>query len=298
MRQTVLLITLVGEQPIPNLLPVRYLKPESVLYICTEKTRPVGERLIKLSPEGRMVIVQPYDIARIDSALEKALEGAGQVIVNLTGGTKPMCLAAYQFAARHGFPILYIDSEKRPPRLQTYQVEQKALILEEDCAIPAVISADDYLRAHLPGYQLEGFSREGGHLTDGGLFEKTVHDTLKGHFDELLAGVRPEGVAGQIEIDLIVRSGNRVAIAEVKLGDAAGKGPKAGLDQLNTAAGREYLGIYAGRVLVTGRTQNAPIRRLASARGIHLVELPGYIPGHALSREESKRLVSCFEQAL
>lgn len=43
-RGTVM-ISLVGEQPVPNLLAVLHVRPEHVVLVCTERTKGVSERL-------------------------------------------------------------------------------------------------------------------------------------------------------------------------------------------------------------------------------------------------------------
>ena len=45
-----------------------------------------------------------------------------------------------------------------------------------------------------------------------------------------------------MEIDLIFRCGNSIGIAELKTGKSATE--KEGIDQLNAACAREYLGTY------------------------------------------------------
>jgi hypothetical protein len=103
--------------------------------------------------------------------------------------------------------------------------------------------------------------------------------------DEIKVGVRPEGVADQIEIDLVVRCGNQLGIVEAKMGAS-----KAGIDQLSTAGGARYLGTYTARFLVVGRRLYSQHKTLAQARNVIVIEMPGYTDGRALGRDEADRL--------
>jgi hypothetical protein len=295
------MIALVGEQPIPNLLPVRHLKPAKTVLVYTATTEKTAQRLAKIIPNsaGHKLAASPYEVGKILAGLTQATSGESGVYFNLTGGTKPMALAAYTLAARMGAPFIYLQSERPPETLYLYEFAQGQPVLQSTEPLPPLINADDYLRAHLPGYRAVGCSRdENGEITDGGLFEQAIYDALKKEDDlEVLAGVRPEGVADQIEVDLVVRCGNRVGIAEVKLGDKGGQKPKQGLDQLATAGGREYLGTYTAKFLIVARRQTRGIHALADARQIKVIELPGYRDGK-LPPEERQRLVQTIRDRL
>lgn len=288
------MIALVGEQPIPNLLPVRHLKPDKTILVYTDTTEKTAQRLEKIisNAEGYKLKAPAYEITKILDELSGVVNGQDGVYFNLTGGTKTMALAAYTLAAQRSAPFIYLQSEKVPETLYRYEFIQDRLVRTAQEALPTLITTDDYLKAHLPGYRVVGFSRdENGELTTGGLFEQAIYDVLKRQDDlEVVAGVRPEGVADQIEIDLVVRRGNRVGIAEVKLGDKEGEKPKQGLDQLATAGGREYLGTYTAKFLIVARRQRRELRTLADSRQVKVIELPGYWDGK-LPPEEAQRLV-------
>jgi hypothetical protein len=122
------------------------------------------------------------------------------------------------------------------------------------------------LRAHLPGYVIHGPSTK-----SGGAFEIAVGSALKSAGFEVLAGVRPNGVAEQIELDLVIRHKNQVGIAEVKMGGE--ERPKQGIDQLGTASSREYLGTYTERFLILAKQPNAAIRELAKEKKVTVIVL-------------------------
>ena len=131
----------------------------------------------------------------------------------------------------------------------------------------------------------------------GGLFEQAVFRALQPQVDEMLAGVRPEGVADQIEMDLVLRVGNQVGVAEVKLGGRAER-PKQGIDQLSTAASREYLGTYTAKFLITANPLARSVLQLAREKQVTVVTLTGYRPGDPLSPAEQQRLVQAVRQRL
>ena len=120
-----------------------------------------------------------------------------------------------------------------------------------------------------------------------------VYDALAPHVDEVMAGVRPSGVAKQIEIDLVVRQGNNVGIIEAKTGIK-----KAGIDQLDTAGNPHYLGDFLAKMLVTGRYLPRAHKALATAQEIRVIELPGYSDRAGLPSQDKQRLVQTVQQAL
>ena len=157
-------------------------------------------------------------------------------------------------------------------------------------SVPSVLTIDDYLRAHLESYAVTGPAN-----APGGDFEIAVAKALNGAVDELSPGVKP---AGALEIDLVVRCGNRVGICEVKSGKKSGT--KEGIDQLATAGGREFLGTYTTRFLIVDREwkDRTNLMELAEAREVVLIELPGYHDGQHLDDKDAKTLRDRVRQRL
>ncbi|MGQ9787499.1 MAG: hypothetical protein ACUVSJ_13690 [Anaerolineae bacterium] len=269
------MIALVGEQPIPNLLPMRYLKPDGLVLVYTKRTEKVAQRLQQLLGDAEtyaLKIENPYDIAAIRDKIRAAVAGETDQLFNLTGGTKTMVLAAYDLAREAKSPILYLQTEGPRGRdqqsvLYRYTWRGDTLELQERYVIDQpLITLDDYLRVHFEGYEKRGFSRE-----KGGELERAVYKALHGWVDEIEAGICPDDVKEQVEIDLAVRCGNQVGFIEVKGGgDESGKDA---VDQLTTAAARELAGTYIARFLVTGRTQRDEYKAVATALNISVVEL-------------------------
>ena len=297
-----MLISLIGEQPIPNLLPIRYLNPARNLLVYTSKTKERA-RLLRRLIGGHEdlrddLLVDAYDFPKILARLQERLANEETVQFNLTGGTKMMALAAYALAVQKKAEFMYVESEKHNSLLYRYQFQNGLPQLRESPAMPTLITAGEYLKAHLPGFEERGFSTdERGNLSEGGLFEKAVYGALKQYGFDVLAGVRPAGVEDQIEIDLVFRIENQVGIAEVKLG--GGDSGKRGLDQLKMAGEQAYLGTYTAQFMIVaaprlyGRAQG-----LAARRGVTVITLPEYQHGKPLPPVAAQRLVNQIYQRL
>jgi hypothetical protein len=297
-----ILLSLLGEQPIPNLLPALHLKPARNILVYTDRTEAVARRLARILPNACLedLQVSPYEIEKVIARLSSLLVTGEETWFNLTGGTKTMALAAYQVAARGGCPFVYLESEQRRSLLYAYSFKDGVPVLTEKHEIGALIKINDYLLAHLEGYREEGFHTDPttGKLDSGGLFEQAGYNALQQTSFEVLAGVRPEKVGNQLEIDLVFRLSNQVGIAEFKLGDKKGETLKRGLDQLTNVGGREYLGTYTTKFLVAGRIASPSVKTLAEARAITVVELPYYQTGRPLSKEDAQKLVSAIRAKL
>lgn len=287
-----ILVSLIGEQPIPNLLPLRFLKPEKTWLVYSRLTAPQAERLQRMEPETialHRLRSDPYHIEAVRAELAEAFPAGQAMQYNLTGGTKPMALAAFLHAQECSYPFVYLQSENNRSLLYAYEFRQGRPNMTQQVEIPEIITASDYLNVHLPGYTEDGPSKD-----EGGAFEQALAQILRRAGFEVLVGVRPLGVQEQIEIDLVIRWGNRVGIAEVKLADREGIGPKHGIDQLTNAGGREYLGTYTTRFLITARRQSSRIRTLAQQRAIQIIEFPG----EKLSSQDQESLVRQVKEAL
>ena len=296
-----LLISLIGEQPIPNLLLVRALQPERSILVCTDRTQAVAARLraiIGSQPGAELDLCIPaFDFDQALKRLQARLAGESGMVFNLTGGTKMMAMAAFALAVQTSSPFVYIENEHS--RLHRYRLSNNQVSAEPLQELPTLITIDEYLRAHLPGYTLTGFHhRESGELDNGGLFEQAVFNAVNGQVDEALAGVRPAGSAGQIELDLVVRCGNQVGIAEIKLG--GGPSPKNALDQLKMAGEPSYLGTYTALFLVIARAHmpSEGLEELARQRNITIIHLPDYRKGLPLSEADACRLVEMMRRRL
>ncbi len=299
------LISLIGEQPVPNLLPIYHLKPEEVILVYTNFTQQVFKRLkrllkpaISVNPpkEEENQSVDPYDIPRIVNSLfdfiKKNKWDSSELIFNLTGGTKPMGFAAFEVAKQLNCHFVYLQSQGSQSKLFFYKFDHDEVKSIKCEIIPEAITLHDYLMSFLDGYTI----KEEFESSKGWQFEKAVYQILEPKLDECFAGVK---LAEAIDIDLVCRLGNQVAIVEVKQGEKARK--KEGIDQLNTAGSREFLGTYTKKVLVIDRVWDhtrSNLRRLAEAHQITLIELPSFSASGIISEDEAKLAVEIIHRLL
>ncbi len=295
-----ILVTLIGEQPMANLLPIRYLSPARVLLLFSRRTQPVSDKLRRVlsrwrtsSHEPQIEVfeeeVQPYDIASARQAILGALERYGwepsRTVFNLTGGTKPMMLAAYDVAHSRRVRTAYLQSEHSRSLLYHYSFDDgsEGLAVDRVAEIPGIITLKDYLDVHLgvDGYACGQFAKGPGKA-----FELAVFAALRDVVDEACAGIR---IGGVVDIDLAVRCGNQVGIAEIKTGRDARR--KRGIDQLGTAAHPTFLGRYTATFLIIDRYHTGTnLPELASERGITVIELPSFSIGGTISEEDRSKL--------
>lgn len=285
-----IMISLIGEQPIPNLLPIRYQPPAVAVLVYSDLTKKAAERLRKLLPPGCQAVdcpVSAYDIEAIRQALVKLIKDKGwgvpDLLFNLTGGTKAMALAAYLAAAEKQADFLYLQSEGKQTRLYRYKFAAPGTPhVADDSLLPGLLTIDDYLRAFVDSYQLTGFANE----QEGGLFERAIHAALQPAVDEIVVGAK---LLGALDVDFVVRCANQVGIIEAK----TGPGLKKGLDQLGAAGEQRYLGTYTQKILVSDQQWNhtrSNLRELAEARRIEVIEVPSFGAQGQLSAEDAARL--------
>jgi len=292
-------INLIGEQPAPNLLPVYELQPQHVLLVATERTKEVAHRLKKLLKQkdyrGDILLVDAYNTSQAMSKIRKEIERYSDdntcIIGNFTGGTKLMVLAllrALSHRPRECVELCYFRTERTQGVLYFY--DSVTFQQTEEVRVKSSLSLDDYLSAYLDEYHFTGFGSGSGKA-----FEETVADVVERNVDELKIGLKK---GGALDIDLIFRCGNQVGIAEVKTGQKART--KEGIDQLNTAGGREFLGTYVKKFLIVDSSWDklTNLKELAEARDIVLIELPSFRSHGKLSTEDEHKLINTIRSTL
>lgn len=113
------MLVLVGEQRMPNIFPLKeYPQIRHVMMIYSPKTESTVSDLKKwldsngiTSSEEKCDAVN--DLKSVALISEKFLKNKSPVLVNVTGGTKIMSLAAFGAAVSHNCPVLYVDTENR-----------------------------------------------------------------------------------------------------------------------------------------------------------------------------------------
>jgi hypothetical protein len=279
------MIALVGEQPLPNLLPIRHYRPRSAVLIYTARTREVFERLSQTLGQETLTIrgveVDPYNIIAIEQAICAAIRELEEheLLFNLTGGTKAMALAAYRVAEQRQAEVLYLESERGQSLAYRYDWINGALHVGQKETLPACLTLSHMLNVHLgPGmWQERGPSRQ-----EGGPFEKAIADALRPVVDEVMVGVN---ALGQIDIDVAVRLGNQFGIIEAKDGE---KGSRLdGIKQLSNAW--RHLGTFTQQFYVITVEPNKAHEALVDASRIQVISLPSYQTGERVLPEADAR---------
>jgi len=263
-----ILINLIGEQPIPNLIPILYFKPDRVINIFSNTTESVRRKIELIYPNSEPLNVDAYNFNEIKERIKGKIQGiSDSFLFNITGATKIMSLALYEVAKENKSDFIYLQSEGNQSIIYKYSFNNFGIISER-IIVPELIDIDLYLKAHLIDYQIFPQNEVGTNL------ENAIANALIRNNFEVLQNVKPVGEGNQLEIDLVFRliNTNNVALAEIKTGDAREEGPKRGIDQLALASQREYLGTYAKRFLITSRQLSKQLRELALAHKINIID--------------------------
>lgn len=119
------LLCLLSEQHVPNLLSVHHFRPDRLVLVETEgmKLRGAADHLLKALQAGELDYANRCDrepLTHEDATPEirRALQAtfgrypSAEWIVNVTGGTKPMSITAYQFFSALSATLVYINSRE------------------------------------------------------------------------------------------------------------------------------------------------------------------------------------------
>jgi len=161
-------VILVSGQPTPNITPVLdpELKPHEVIMVVSPDMRERADWLASvLQPAGvkitRWAIDDAYDVERVGEQILTLLAAREQqnIVLNVTGGTKPMAIAAYEVFRTAGKPIFYVHPEQDrliwlsprglPARDLALRVKLKAFFQAHGAAMterPASFGVPEHLR--------------------------------------------------------------------------------------------------------------------------------------------------------
>ncbi|MGE0826751.1 MAG: DUF1887 family CARF protein [Candidatus Binatia bacterium] len=119
------MLCLLSDQPIPNLLSVHHLKPDRLILIESEEMqkKKTADHFLQALQFGGLDYAQRAEIHPLDlvddlEAVRQCLRKAygshstANWIANLTGGTKPMSIAAYEFFKAVGARLLYVNATR------------------------------------------------------------------------------------------------------------------------------------------------------------------------------------------
>lgn len=169
---------IVSEQPIPNLAAAfdSRLRAEELVLLASQQMEERARWLERVAARhgirSRIVSLgDRADLAGMTRVVAEALaafDGA-QVLLNATGGQKPMSIAAYQVFQSRGLPSLYVDTDNSAIWLPPHADRGRVADLEPRLRI------EDYLEAY--GVEVELLSRKT--RDDGGLAVELVQGFSK-----------------------------------------------------------------------------------------------------------------------
>jgi len=269
------MVCLVGEQPIPNLIPVRHFKPEIALLVHSTETVGVANNLKKVLEEKNKIYAQtsqliPFEIhdsSKLRTELEKKADfslGKDEVLFNVTGGTKAMSISCFMLAQEYSAPLVYLQSERGESVLFIYSFISNKPFFENKEIVQETIDLDDYLKIHIGKYSYRKRKKNDKDAE----FEELIFKNIDGNEGDLEVK-KNINIANNVEVDLLIRSHNQVGIAEV----TTGKPGKNKIDQLNSACSRERLGIYTKKFLITLQEIDENNISLAKAYNINVIKL-------------------------
>ncbi len=182
------IISLVGGQPSPVLIPYYTYGFKKVVMIRTRTTQDETEQIKNILRKRFKDIsieddieVHPYDFNEIKDVLTTNLSKykGEKILCNITGATKNMSFQLKEWADKNNVHSCYVSSEEGV----IYLFKNNEIKKEE---ISAKITVDEYLKAH--GYRVEvrekGKRGEGGYWLEDEVFKKILKEKLKGKIDD------------------------------------------------------------------------------------------------------------------
>ncbi len=225
-----LLISLVSDQTIPNVQLIKELKGEvdDFIFISTVSMEKKGcRKWIENATEIKGIepkIVEQFSFEDIVKKFNEIdLSIYSRVIINLTGGTKIMTLAAHDFFKEEGAEILYITG-LGTEYIKVFPGKKKLLFSFE-----TKITIPDYLKAY--GFEFKASEPSGIEFSyTQKLFNLYCNGAFKAHNEALtiLRGARTKGIKAKdwnkttfiqdfiSAIDFVSRNENSLTDLEVK----------------------------------------------------------------------------------
>jgi len=177
------LISLTSRESMANLIPAMELKPAKAYLLTTENfTKEAGYLKSVMEPKGVKTVIYDRNIdAYRPETIRHAIreiasnEKNNDLILNVTGGTKLMAIAAYEEFRAAGWPILYCDT----PNLRLLKVFPE----ESGSPLARPVSIDDYMKSY-------GFTISDEEERQYNPMIAVLMDwLLAGHFRDFSAGV-------------------------------------------------------------------------------------------------------------
>jgi len=158
-------VCLISKQPIPNLLPLLLEKPAKALFLVSPEMKVQAERLKKIvRPRGIAVEIREfasaYDYESALQIFEQIAKEDPAAILNVTGGTKIVALAAFYVFYCNSRRIIYLDTFNNQllqlaPETTSVPVQENLVKVHDYLVaygmnpLPATISAEEKRRPSL-----------------------------------------------------------------------------------------------------------------------------------------------------
>lgn len=282
-------ITLVGEQPIPILMPLWQLTGITDLqFVASSKTEEVAIRLegivrsddaLKGIHVHDRLLVSAYNLTDTQQKVSQAIykqQNRQRVLVNLTSGTKIMSLGCLQAVQTLDAQLVYVSTETRE-LLFFHPASKKEWTEKFDIAIDCY----QYFNAHGFDASLNpNFKspyppimppKEGDEL-ETSIFQLCQDSLLFDHVQKNLYVRKrlPEQVGSINELDIVITHNGSLAICSCK----SGKLFNDPLYELSSLASRELAGIYCKKFLITSHKEEeipTGIKDRAMGFGIQII---------------------------
>ncbi len=143
------LLQLAGGQAWPNLLAILALRPSRVTYLTSSDPNQDYRRGIEaihdacrsLGVEADHRIISTQKKEPTTDECRKSLEAVAPDCINLTGGTKPMSLAAYDAATRKDIPSFYIDTRRKDSPAEAVNLHAAGVRDQINGAFPEIVAS-------------------------------------------------------------------------------------------------------------------------------------------------------------
>jgi hypothetical protein len=274
------LISLVGRDPVSNLLAARFLDLDGNLLIHLPETGHYARRLQKLLPECSLLEINSLDIHQANLQVIAHVDPAVSYQFNLSDGPQGLALISALLWNFFETPLHILIRKGGPDDLYTYFIEDGRIQPPEVKPLPGLLTLEEYLQVWAGGYDQVDPTLE---LTNG---RQEIRDIIFNFvklfrrspaWDEYLIGVNLNGPRGEITLDLLVRLKNQVSAVLFRRESAD---LKRAVELLEKAGQEGYLGSQTQRFLVVNRTpQDDQIFSAAEAKGVSLLTLSKTKPG-------------------
>jgi len=286
------MIALVGEQPLPNVIPVKYYSPSRLVLAHTKNERStlIAKRIERFFGNQLKVdlldLEDGYNIDRIYSRLYQFIhqnELKNELLFNLTGGTKPMSFAALELAQELKCQAFYYQSENNLSQLHLYDLSAGSLKYQEPISIDVNLEVEDVLKLFVGKCCKKNFENA---------FEEQVFNILK-NLGKEYSVLHNVYVGPNVEVDWILCYKNKLAVGDVK-----SQVKKSGIDQVNGVTDQRTLGTYTKKFIISAREPDDNNRLLAEAYRIKVIVVPSANNNGTLSDEDRQKIVEEIQKEM